>query len=288
VTIKKTLGIVVVAAAMGLAACSDDSGSSATTTGPTSGPVTSTSSSPTVAGGSTPAAPSSSSSPSTTATPAPLTVAKKSEKATGKGWSWSLTYPEVSGSPAATAINGILTTAARNGVAQYEADAKSPDGPAADPDLAWTYEVTSETAEPAPGLLVARLTTYVYTGGAHGSQLLDVHTFDLRTGQDLSLASVFKPGSSYLERFAAEAPGLILDKLQDQGVSEADVASWADGYGPKPENYATWEPTAAGVKITFAQYQLGAYALGMPEIVIGWDKLRDLLASDSPVATLEG
>jgi hypothetical protein len=213
-------------------------------------------------------------------------VSTKSENATGKGWKWSLTYPHVSGSRADSAINAALAAAARAGIPHYEADAKSPDGPADNPDLAWTYEVTSETASPAPGLFVARLTTYTYTGGAHGSQLLDVHSFNSVTGQELTLASLFRPGSPYLQRFAAEAPSLILDKLQDQGVTQDDVAQWADGYSPKPENYNTWEPTAAGLKITFAQYQLGAYALGMPDIVIGWDKLRDLLATDSVVGAL--
>jgi hypothetical protein len=219
-------------------------------------------------------------------------VSTQTAKASGKGWSWTLSYPEVAGVATATAtatsINTALATAARSGVAQFETEANSSDGPTDDPDLAWTYEVTSETARPGPNLLVARLTTYTFTGGAHGGQVLDVHTFDTTTGTELTLASVFKPGSNYLERFAAQAPDLLLTQVQDQGVSQDDVAQWAQGYSPTAENYATWEPTADGIKITFAQYQLGAYALGMPQIVIPWTTLRDIVAPDSPVGSLAG
>jgi len=288
VTFKRTAGVGLLTLALALAACSDNSSSDAASTEGTSSGLTSVSSTLAASVAAGAPGPTTAAAAPSTVEAAPLTIVTKSEKSTGKGWSWSLTYPEVSGTAAAGTINAAVSSAARAGIGAYEADAKSPDGPAADdPDLAWTYEVSSETATPAPGVLIVRITTYTYTGGAHGSQLLDVHTFDTTTGQELTLASLFKPSSRYLERLAEEAPGLILDQLQDQGVTQDDVAQWADGYSPKPENYATWEPTAAGLKITFAQYQLGAYALGMPEIVIGWDKLRDVLAADSPAAVLE-
>jgi hypothetical protein len=265
-TIRQTASVLVLATVLGACSSGKSASSPLTTSTPISAPT------PT----------------STSLATAALTVSTQTVKASGKGWSWSLSYPQVSGTTAATSINTALTTAARSGVAQFETEANSSDGPSPtdDPDLAWTYEVTSETARPRPDLLVARLTTYTFTGGAHGAQALDVHTFDTTSGAELTLASVFQPGSNYLARFAAQAPDLLLTQFQGQGVSQDDVAQWAQGYAPTAENYATWEPTADGIKITFAQYQLGAYALGMPQIVIPWSTLRDIVAPDSPVAPL--
>jgi hypothetical protein len=268
-TIRQTAAVLVLATS--LAACSNSPSSLATSP-------------------STPASTTVSTQTSTTGALASLTVSTQTARATGTGWSWSLSYPQVSGTTAATSINTALTTAARAGVTQFQAEATSPDGPSPtdDPDLAWTYEVTSETARPAPNLLVARLTTYTFTGGAHGGQILDVLTFDTTTGAELSLASLFQPASNFLERFADQAPDLLLTQFQNQGLSQDDVAQMAQGYAPTAENYATWEPTTDGIQITFAQYQLGAYALGMPQIVIPWATVRDIVAPGSPVARLTG
>ena len=49
---------------------------------------------------------------------------------------------------------------------------------------------------------------------------------------------------------------------------------------------ATWTLTRDGLTITFGQYAIGPYALGMPEAHISWSDLKSDVASDLQPTTL--
>ena len=119
-----------------------------------------------------------------------------------------------------------------------------------------------------------------YAGAAHPGAVLLTFTYDLRTGRRLALAELFTPGSPYLAKLSelsrqllAAQPGF--DELQDFVVP---------GTEPTAENFAGWTLTDEDLVITFAEYQVAPYAMGMPHVSIPFASLRTLLDPAGPLA----
>ncbi|GAB3851412.1 hypothetical protein GCM10028822_18050 [Hymenobacter terrigena] len=124
-----------------------------------------------------------------------------------------------------------------------------------------------------------------YQGAAHPSHDVDAAVYDLRTGRALDLTALLRPGTEpALRRLVTPA---LQREMGANGFPDAEVLAPAEG------DSATTALAAAGVGMTadgltfqYTDYELGAYAYGMPLVTIPWAAVQPLLRPTSPVARM--
>jgi hypothetical protein len=140
------------------------------------------------------------------------------------------------------------------------------------------YEQDFELLSPPGSLfsLMFEVLTY-YSGAAHPGTRHRTATHDLEAGLDLSLDQLFLPGADYLGALSdfckAELAGR--DIAFDASITGADSTA---------ENYRNWNVTAAGLLITFEEYQVAAYAAGAQEVLVPYVDLAAIIDPAGPLA----
>jgi hypothetical protein len=129
-------------------------------------------------------------------------------------------------------------------------------------------------------VLSLRMLHSEYTGGAHPNHSAGHVTFDLKSGEELTLDDLLKPGWRDAVTRLAEA------SLREQhGLTEGDPLN---GEGPLFENAFelndNWFLTPEGLGFSFDPYEIGPYAAGFIEPIIPFAMLQDWVR---PGSTLE-
>jgi hypothetical protein len=114
-----------------------------------------------------------------------------------------------------------------------------------------------------------------YVGGAHGYQIVATFTYDKREQRELKITDLYTTPEQLKEAVEEVRQKLRIQMGEAPEFSEGDIdGSWlAEGTDPaKPENFAAFTlasvPEIQGDHITFyfQQYQVAAYAFGMPTV----------------------
>ncbi|WP_028560222.1 PdaC/SigV domain-containing protein [Paenibacillus pinihumi] len=100
-----------------------------------------------------------------------------------------------------------------------------------------------------------------YTGGAHGIYDMQSHTFDLKTGKEITLKEVAKNNSAYKQIINTE----IKKQIKQRGY---ELIEPFDSIGDDQRFYLRGN----AVIVYFSLYEYTPYALGMPEFSIPLDK----------------
>jgi hypothetical protein len=122
----------------------------------------------------------------------------------------------------------------------------------------------------AKAIFSMRMLHSEYTGGAHPNSSAGHVTFDLKTGEELTLDDLLKPGWRDPLTELAEAQLRAQyelkegDSLNDKGPLFEDVFELNDNWFLSPE----------GLGFSFDPYEIGPYAAGFIEPVIPYSKLR--------------
>lgn len=110
---------------------------------------------------------------------------------------------------------------------------------------------------------------YQYTGGAHPNSFVLTMTF--QGEQKILLDSLFTVSQSeYLIRLQAIATLALEQKLGKESL-------FYEGLEPRIENYQHWYVIDNALVILFSPYQVGPYAIGMPEVTIPFSQIQDLM-----------
>jgi Protein of unknown function (DUF3298). len=122
-----------------------------------------------------------------------------------------------------------------------------------------------------------RFYNYQFTGGAHGSEVVNFRTYDLKTGKRLSYSDIFKSDYQYLTSLWRNAEPQVLVAYKQRGwANDAYSLEWVrEGAGPNAGNYRNFYLTDKGLVIYFGQYQVAPYAAGTVEVPIKYEKLSD-------------
>ena len=131
-----------------------------------------------------------------------------------------------------------------------------------------SLEIDYLMVQATPQLLSLQLTIYSYTGGAHPNGQTRSLNWDPRRERSLVLADLFSPG--------APAGRIIADYCRRE-LARLDLGDpqWvARGTAFNDQNYQRWNPTRAGLRLTFDPYQVAAYVQGSFEVVVPWSLLR--------------
>ena len=129
---------------------------------------------------------------------------------------------------------------------------------------------------------VSIFSSVYYAGAAHGGRETIVYNYDLRSGQQLQLSDLFRPGANYLQLMSDYS----MRSLRRQLGRDADTEMLKEGTAPKADNFKDCAITRRGIEINFEQYQVAAYAFGPQTVVIPYSQLRGILREDGPLAAL--
>lgn len=114
-------------------------------------------------------------------------------------------------------------------------------------------------------------TTHAYTGGAHGFSWHHAEYFDLGTGDFFSLAALTDDPDALTARLG----DLAVEALYETGETEYYWDDFAET-ARKMENVCV-AFDEDGVNITYPEYALAAYAMGMPRASVPYARFADLL-----------
>ena len=121
-----------------------------------------------------------------------------------------------------------------------------------------------------------------FSGGAHGYENKISFAYDVKNQKNIGLKDIFLNNPEYLTYISSLSRELL--KNQFATISEEDkknsdpeaIKQYVDGIistieagtDPKEENFNVFTFTPDKIKIYFAQYQVGPYSIGMPEVEI--------------------
>ena len=125
-----------------------------------------------------------------------------------------------------------------------------------------------------------------YLGGAHGSYSEEGHTYDVKTGKELSLTDIL-PDVSGLNAVLTEK---LLEKYDpeeffnlEDSLSHYDPELTEYQEGTDSSEYAmpyTWWLSPLGIEFYFGEYALTSYASGSQTVVIGYDEYPRAFAAE--------
>jgi len=120
------------------------------------------------------------------------------------------------------------------------------------------------------GLLSVVFSDYQFAGGAHGSTLQSSYTFDLQTGEDLTLSKILDDDKNY----TTYIDSMIRNEI-DKKVATGDLFELVTfkSIGKNPAFYLAEE----GIVFYFQQYEYFPYAAGIQEFVIPYSVLKGMI-----------
>ncbi len=201
------------------------------------------------------------------------------------GYTYQATFPKLQGLADATvqdAVNAGIRAEVTAVVDEFISAAKEFPGPPAElggqpSGLTGTYEV-SRLDEGLASLRV-RVSQF-FAGAAHPGAVIRTFNYDLRSGERLALADLFTAGSPYLDRLSELSRQLLAAQPGFEDLSTSVLR----GTEPKADNFAGWTLTDQDFVVTFSEYQVAPYAMGMPHVSIPFASLRLLLDPAGPLA----
>lgn len=122
-------------------------------------------------------------------------------------------------------------------------------------------------------MLCIRMSMYEYSfGAAHPNGYSAFINIDLKTGKEININNILKPGSE--------------QKLNKIGEKKFYADNGSEGWDFEPGIFELSKDVAVmpgGLLYQFDAYEIGPYAAGSPEVFIPYSEIKELLVPDSPV-----
>lgn len=150
---------------------------------------------------------------------------------------------------------------------------------AGDSQMHWMKEVNTGVDFNQNGLFTVSYGYYSYMGGAHGMPGYSSTNYDLATNKALKLYDLInKANSSELltlgeQYFRKDNRLTATDNLNENGYFDGEKFRLSD----------VFTITKTGLTFSYSAYEIGPYALGMPEFTIPYSELKPYLAENSPL-----
>lgn len=145
-------------------------------------------------------------------------------------------------------------------------------------------DVTSGTPNPhLLSVLFAELA--MHQGAAHPWTTLHARTFDLTTGERVTLPELFTEDDGTVLQVVSDAViPVLVARLDPEGEGWA-TEMVHEGAGPDAEMLSRFVVAREGLVVHFDQYQVGPGVAGPQEVMVAWE---DLVAELTPGPRLEG
>jgi len=139
----------------------------------------------------------------------------------------------------------------------------------------WELRTSCRTTALRPALVSVRCDEYTYIGGAHGMEHALARTWGITgdTATELTLDDLLI--APYVD---------VLDKSLIASL-RAMKADWIVDGSMKSvaKNLHTWNVTKEGLQFAFDPYEVGSYAQGVHEVVVGWNVLNKIRRIPGPL-----
>ncbi len=141
------------------------------------------------------------------------------------------------------------------------------------PEMRFSFDIDYSVLYQENDFLSILFYTYAYTGGAHGMPYVFNINYDFIAKENVNLSEVFK--GSYLEILSNSSRTQLIENGfdDDEWLREGTSAV-------KPENFSAWGFNGKEIVIIFQAYQVGPYAIGMPEVSIPIEKFKGFIRSE--------
>ncbi|HEX8289750.1 MAG TPA: DUF3298 and DUF4163 domain-containing protein [Pyrinomonadaceae bacterium] len=116
----------------------------------------------------------------------------------------------------------------------------------------------------------------VYEGGAHPNHFSFTINYDLKNGREIKLGDLFKSNSGYLKAIS----DYCIKKLKEDAGEMTDEEWLKTGAGADAKNFKSWNLTRKGILINFDPYQVAPYTAGPQDVLIPFDKLKNILRAE--------
>lgn len=152
------------------------------------------------------------------------------------------------------------------------------------PDMPMWYSITSQQVlYNKNGIFSISTTTEDFYGGAHPSGNIQLDNFDVATGKKIKLYDIIDDKSNQMmyigEQYFRKNQGLNNGiNLEDAGYFVLNENEQDDGKFKFTENFSF---TETGLRFVYAEYEIGPYAIGMPEFTIPYSELKNVAKSNS-------
>ncbi len=197
------------------------------------------------------------------------------------GYTIDVTYPKISGLPismeavANQLIQDFITTKTEQ--LKQNAVNFNPESGLSPSSLQIDYTLTALNAK----ILSLEFNIYEHvSGAAHPNSYIHTFNYNIKDGKLVTrLQDVFVSGANYIPTISLLTRADLKEQLKSEMPSiEANIDS---GTEPKEENFQEFVLTTHGLKLIFNPYQVGPYALGGQQVLISYEKLKDLLPPNS-------
>ncbi|PYS79014.1 MAG: hypothetical protein DMF67_02485 [Acidobacteria bacterium] len=198
-----------------------------------------------------------------------------------RGYSIDAEYPQVEG---AEGFNRLVESFVTKEVGDFK---RNPGGaprrgePANDLHVNYSMRLATDEFQS-----VEFTTSHFEQGMIHPQYWLSVINYDRKSGRQLELADLFRPGSSYLQKISSAAVARLRKMNEEDGGMYLNDAEWDKGASPELKNYQNWTLTARGLAVTFEPYQVGPFAAGAPAVLIPYAELKGVIRPGGPLASL--
>ena len=149
---------------------------------------------------------------------------------------------------------------------QYEKDYKKIYSKQKEQYVKYQYEAYSEyeVTYNKNNILSIPITTYEFTGGAHGMTYLKSYNYNLLTGKQIKIKDIFKSGTDY-EKIINDYISKEIEKNKDLYFTGENgfkgISSNQDFYIEKD-----------GLVVYFQRYDIAPYYVGIPKFKIPWNQ----------------
>ena len=121
-----------------------------------------------------------------------------------------------------------------------------------------------------------------HTGGAHPNSTRALASFDLESGDELTLDTILRDGvETRLASLQTRALRRAHELPADADLADAGFITDDDGHVPLSRNFAV---VADGWLFHWDPYEIAPYAMGPTEITLGWREIANLVRRGSPAA----
>jgi uncharacterized protein YecT (DUF1311 family) len=149
----------------------------------------------------------------------------------------------------------------------------------------WPYIQTFELQRPSAIAVSVAITSYAFSGGAHGYGGTSARLVDLRSGRRAELGDVFGSGDAWLQTLVPLVRGELKKQFSD------DRPGFDDAIEPAALTKLLRDPSiyyfvAGRLVLIFNPYAVGPYVSGTFKVNIPYATLRPLFAANGPLGQL--
>lgn len=182
------------------------------------------------------------------------------------------------------AINAELRASGEAFLAEYEADVAALEAELGTEAVRMGVETFYEVMASNDEVFSLRVEYFWVAGGSAVS--FDFYTVNQRTGEMITLESLFRPDTDYL----ATINGYLIEQMAAENAAAGHPLYWIEEGDPYTEPFAGIDAdhnfyinADAKLVIAFDEYEVASGAMGAPEFVIPTELIAEMLAEDAPI-----